>query len=218
LLTVVIPEFKPLFADAGADLPVATRVVVAAGDAFQAYWWAGLAAIIAVYLLFRIQLSRPAARRRWHRILLDVPLFGDLIAKIEIGRFARILGTLLTNGVTVLNALSIAGDVVANSALKHVIREVSESLKQGKGLAVPLESTGLFPALATNLLKVGEETGHLEDMLLKIAEIYDQEVERSTQRMLAILVPAVTIGLGLLIAGIIGSVLAAMLSIYELPL
>ncbi len=218
LLTVVIPEFKPLFADTGAELPLATRVVVALGDAFQDYWWAGLGSIILVYLVVRIQLARAEARVRWHRMLLGTPLFGDLIGKIEIARFARILGTLLANGVTVLNALSIAGDVLANQALRGVISDVSESLKQGKGLAGPLESTGLFPALAINLLKVGEETGRLEDMLLKIAAIYDQEVERTTQRMLAILVPAVTIGLGLLIAGIIGSVLAAMLSIYELPL
>ena len=120
LLTVVIPEFKPLFADAGADLPASTRIVVAVGEAFEAYWWAGLAGIIVVYLLIRAQLARPEARERWHRTLLGAPVIGELIAKIEIGRFARILGTLLANGVTVLNALSIAGDVLDNRALRSI--------------------------------------------------------------------------------------------------
>ena len=217
LLTVVVPEFKPLFEDAGQTLPLSTQVIVAMGDAFQDYWWLAVLAIVAFTFLARQQLRNPASRYRWHGVILKIPLLGDLTAKIEVARFARTVGTLLANGVALLTALSIAKHTLSNAVLAKSIDTVAESLKQGKGLAVPLVEAQLFPQLALHLVRVGEESGQLEEMLIKVADIYDQEVERATQRLLAVLVPAVTIVLGLLIAGIIGSVLSALLGVYDLP-
>jgi len=217
LLTVVVPEFEPLFADAGQELPLSTRTVVALGAAFQHYWWVGGLALVALVLLARQQLANPASRYRWHGLVLRVPILGDLITKIEVARFARTVGTLVANGVALLSALSIAKHTLGNAVLAKSTDGVADSLKQGKGLAEPLMRAGLFPPLALHLVRVGEESGSLEAMLIKVAEIYDQEVERATQRLLAVLVPALTILLGLIIAAIIGSVLTALLSVYDLP-
>lgn len=218
LLTVVVPEFKPLFADAGQALPLSTQVVVALGDAFQRYWWSGGLVLLALVLLARQQLGNPAIRYRWDGLVLRIPILGDLVTKIEVARFARTVGTLVQNGVALLSALNIAKHTLGNAVLAKSTDGVAESLKQGKGLAEPLMRAALFPPLALHLVRVGEESGKLEEMLIKVADIYDQEVERATQRMLALLVPAVTIFLGLLIAAIIGSVLSALLSVYDLPL
>ena len=217
LLAVVVPEFKPLFEDAGQALPLSTRIIVALGEAFQDYWWAALLAIAAAALLARQQLANPASRHRWHGLILKTPLLGDLTAKIEVARFSRTVGTLLKNGVALLTALGIAKHTLSNAVLAKSTEGVAERLKQGKGLAEPLAEAGLFPRLALHLVRVGEESGRLEEMLIKIADIYDHEVERAMERLLALLVPAVTIVLGLLIAGIIGSVLSALLGVYDLP-
>ena len=124
----------------------------------------------------------------------------------------------MANGVALLSALAIAKHTLGNAVLAKSTDDVADSLKQGKGLSEPLLRAGLFPPLALHLVRVGEESGSLEAMLIKVAEIYDQEVERATQRLLAVLVPALTVLLGLVIAAIIGSVLSAMLSVYDLPI
>ncbi len=216
LLAVVIPEFKPLFEDAGQALPLPTRVVVAAGDAFQAYWWAILLIIVAVTVLARVQLARPEQRQRWDRLLLRLPAFGDLLAKIQVARLSRLLGTLLANGVPVLAALSLVRDTLTNSAMAVAIDDVATRAKEGQGLARPLASTEMFPDLAVNLVRVGEETGQLEDMLARLADIYDREVQRALDRVIVIMVPAFTVLMGILIGGIVASVLLAILSVNQL--
>ena len=217
LLSVVLPQFKPLFEDAGQALPPATRVLVAAGDAVQAYWWLMALIVAALVALARQQLSRPAGRLRWDRWVLRAPLAGDLVAKIEAARFSRTLATLLGNGVALLSAMPLVRETIGNSAIARSIDAAAGSLKEGKGLAQPLVEANLFPRLAMQLIRVGEETGRLEDMLLKVADIYDEEVKRTVDRMIALLVPLLTVFLGLLIAGIIVSILSAILSVYELP-
>jgi general secretion pathway protein F len=217
LLSVVVPRFRPLFEDAGQSLPIATRIVVGLGDLFAGYWWLMLAVVIGAGLVLRWQLAQPAFRLRWDRAMLSLPLLGDVIVRAEVARFARTLGTMIGNGVSLLGALNLATNTVGNASLAHELEAVSEAVRQGKPLTEPLLESGQFPRLATHLTRVGEETGRLEDMLLKVAEIYDQEVGRAIERMLALLVPLLTIVLGLVIAGIIGSILVAILSVYQLP-
>ena len=217
LLSVVVPRFRPLFEDAGAALPVSTQIVVGLGDAFAAYWWLMLAVALVAGLVLRWQLARPAFRLRWDLMLLSLPLLGDVIVRAEVARFARTLGTLIGNGVSLLAALTLATNTVGNRGLVEVLEDVSDAVRQGRPLTEPLLQSGRFPPLAIHLTRVGEETGQLEGMLLKVAEIYDQEVGRAIERMLALLVPVLTIVLGLVIAGIIGSILVAILSVYQLP-
>jgi general secretion pathway protein F len=147
-----------------------------------------------------------------------LPLLGDLVTKVEVARFARTLGTLLANGVMVLSALSITAETISNRELAGAIGGLAGRLKQGEGLSGPLMELGLFPRLAVQLIQVGEESGQIESMLLRVAEIYDEEVKRTIQRLLALLVPVMTICIGILVAAIIATMLTAILSTYELAL
>jgi general secretion pathway protein F len=218
LLTVVVPQFTPLFESAGAELPLLTRLVIGAGDAAQRYWWLLLLGLLACVWLVRRQFRQAESRARIDRWLLRVPLLGSLLIKIDTARLARTLGTLLANGVPLLNALAIARGTLSNAVLREALSETTTAVKEGRGLAEPLAQSAPFPQLAIHLLAVGEKSGHLEAMLLKIAEIFDREVRSTLERLMTLLVPALTIGLGLIIASIIGAVLAAILSAYQLPL
>lgn len=216
LLTVVVPEFKPLFEDAGESLPFATQIIISIGDAFERYWWLMLLAFVGAVMLFRQQLSTPAGRFRWDSLVLKMPLFGDLVTKIEVARFSRTVGTLLHNGVTLPTALGIVRDTLRNTVIAKAVEDAATLLKEGQGLADPLVAAEIFPSLATHLVRVGEESGKLEEMLIRVADIYEREIQHSIDRMLALLVPLLTITLGVLIAGIIGSVLVAILSVNQL--
>ena len=216
LVTFVIPEFQPLFDQAGQELPVATQIVVAVGDAVRSYWWAMSLAGLIVWLLSRRDYASAAGRVRWHAMFLRLPLYGELVSKVEVARLCRTLGALLGSGVALLTALEIVRETLENIVLANAVGEVAEAARQGQGLSGPLAAQGLFPVMAVQLVRVGEETGELEAMLTKVADIYDEEVRKTVERMLRLLVPVVTIGLGLLIAGIISSILVAILGINQL--
>jgi general secretion pathway protein F len=216
LLTVVVPQFKPLFESAGAALPFSTRVLVAVGDFVRDDGWVILIALVATFFLLRRYLSTRDGRRRWDGLLLRLPLLGGVLIKVEVARFSRTASTLLQNGVGLLTTLGIVRDTLSNSVITSSIDSIAGRVKEGRGLAEPLKSTGLFPRLVVHLIHVGEETGKLEEMLSKLADIYDEEVARTTARLLALLVPALTIGMGVMIAGIIMSILTAILSVNSL--
>ena len=216
LLIFVVPQFQQMFEDAGQALPFATQVVISLGEALRGYWWLMLGVILAVAYYFRKQFAEPATRYRWDNRLLGVPLLGELIAKLEVARFSRTLGTLMINGVPLLTALGIVKETLTNQVLAQSMGNVAESLKQGHGLAQPLMEAPYFPKLAAHMIRVGEETGHLEEMLIQVADVYDKEVRSSIKRLLALLEPALILTLGLVIAAIIISILVAILSINEL--
>ncbi len=216
LLTFVIPQFQRLFADAGKALPLATQIVIAVGDGFRYYWWVGAILFVLLSAVARQQLSRPESRARWDDWFLRLPLFGDLIAKVETARLSRTLGTLLGNGVSMLNALTIVRETLSNQVLAGALGEVAEHVKTGRGLADPLLEAGRFPKLAVQMIRVGEETGQLQEMLLQVADTYDGEVQTAVKRMLTLLEPALILGLGVIIAGIIMSILVAILSLNDL--
>jgi general secretion pathway protein F len=217
LLTLVVPSFEPMLEASGKALPLPMRILVGIGDFFERYGWLAALAAAAMALCLRALLAQPAARRRFDGLLLSLPLLGDLIAKAEGARFSRTLATLLRNGLPVLSALPIVKETLANQATRDGVDDVAASLKEGRGLGEPMRAAGRFPGLLVHLVQVGEETGGLEDMLFKAAEICEQEVQRAVDRMFAVLTPALTIALALLIAGILGSILSAMMSTYELP-
>jgi general secretion pathway protein F len=218
LFTLVVPEFRPLFENTGRPMPTSMGIVLAVSDGVKKFGWALLPAALVIVLVVRRHGSRPEGRLRRDRWFLHMPVFGELIVKVEVARFARTLGTLLANGVVVLNALSITAGTIGNRAVAEVVEGLASRVKRGEGIAMPLMETGVFPRLAVQLVRVGEESGQLEAMLLRVAEIYDDEVKRSLDRLMALLVPIVTIGLGLLVAAIIGSMLTAILSTYDIPL
>jgi general secretion pathway protein F len=216
LFSFVVPRFRPLFEQAGSTLPFTAEAVMAISDAFQNYGWLLPLMVFAGIPIVLREARSPTRRRHWERRLLKLPLIGDVLSKVEIARIARTLGTLLKNGVAPLAALTITREATGNAVIGDALAAVGDRMKEGKGLSTPLAQTGLVPSLAVQLIRVGEETARLDDMLMKVAEIYEQESRRSIERMLSMLVPAMTIGLGVLVAFVIGSILTAVLSVYEL--
>jgi general secretion pathway protein F len=212
----VIPRFEPLFEQAGANLPVVTQVVLAISQFLRSFWWALLAAIALVVFLLVHHIRNPARSAAWDRRILKFPLLGDLVIKSEVARFSRTLGTLMVNGVPLLTALAITQEALTNRIIAEAVGVIVDGVKIGKGLAEPLQKTGIFPPLAVHLVRAGEESACQEDMLIRIADIFDGEVQRSTGRLLALISPIVTIGLGLIVALVIGSILTAILGVYEL--
>ncbi len=216
LMVYVIPQFTPMFEDFGGDLPLLTQIVVAVGDLLKGYWWAMVGVLFVVVTWFRMQMARPASRRVWDGRFLAMKWIGDVIAKIETARLSRTTGTLLVNGVPLLSALSIAKNVMTNTVLAEDVAEAAKQVKTGTPLARALAGNGNFPRLALQMVNVGEETGKLDEMLLKVADTYDREVRITIDRLMALLVPALTLGLAFLIGVIVMSVLMAILSINEL--
>lgn len=216
LLVFVVPQFSQMFEDMGKALPLPTQIVVGLGNALTNYWWVILSGAFLLVAFSQYHFSKPSVKRVWDRRLLGWPLVGDLIAKVETARFTRTLGTLLSNGLPLLAALNLVKDVISNSVIAGAIEEATESLKKGQGLAEPLIKQKVLPPLALQMIKVGEESGDLEPMLNKVADVFDREVRGSVKRLLTLLEPLLIVGLGIAVAGIIVSILMAVMSANEL--
>jgi general secretion pathway protein F len=216
VLTVVLPQFEPVFREAGARLPISTRIVMLLGDALSGYWWVLLLALAVIAIGWQLLMQRPGMLARRDRLVLALPMVGDLVGKFEIGRFSRTLGVLVANGVPAPRALALCGGVVGNRVIAAAVDTVATRFKEGEGLSAPLARTRRFPSLSVQLIRIGEETGRLEEMLQEVAEIYEAEVQRALERLLALLVPAITIAMGAAIALIIVAVMTAMISINDL--
>jgi len=218
ILVFVLPSFEPLFAEAGKSLPPATQFVMDAGKFITNWSWALLLAIAALAIGLRQARKDAGFRLRWDAMLLRLPLFGSLLTKIDVERFSRTLATMLRNGVTLTQALLVTGDTLANSAIAAAVRGAADSLKEGDALSRYLGETHVFPALALDMMRVGEESGQLDGMLLREADLYERDIKNTIDRLVALLVPCLTILMGLVVAGLIGSILVAILSVNDLAI
>ena len=216
ILTVVLPQFKPFFAASGASLPGPTAFVMALGDFVGAWWWLMLLTIAGAIMGVSYALKQPEIRLWWDRKSLGLPVIGPLIAKSETSRFSRTLGTLAKGGLPLPTALTLATETVTNKAMVEALRTATVSLREGGNLAALLTRTKVFPPLATQLMRVGEETGRMDEMLLHQAELFERDVGRTIERMFTAFTPAITIFLGVTVAGIIGSVMLAILKINDI--
>jgi len=216
LLIFVVPQFQQTFSQAGKALPLPTQIVILFGTALRKYWWLAILIVFGLTWLIRRRLQKTEVRFRWDGRLLRLPLLGDLLAKVEVARFARTLATLLANGVTLLAGLAIVRETMTNSVLARALDGVITRLREGKGFGLPLVETGLYQKLATQMILVGEESGRLEEMLNRVADVYDREVQISIKRFLAILEPAMILTLAVLIGGIVFSILLGVMGMSEL--
>ncbi len=216
LLGKVVPSFQPMFEESGMQLPVLTQIVLGAARFVTSYWWLLFLLVAGAALLLRQRLTDPAFRYRWDERKLRVPLFGDLIRRLETARFTRTLGTLLDSGVPLLSGLGISRNVMNNAVLVEAVEKAAERVKHGDPLADALADAEHFPRLAQQLIAVGEETGKLDEMLLKTATTYDEEVKTTVDRMLSVLVPASVLVLAGIIALIVFAILLAMLGMNDL--
>jgi len=216
MLTFVVPQFSEMFESAGKALPVSTQIVVGLADWLQSYWWILVLGGVLITGYMNLQMADPVKKKVWDGRFLRLPLAGTIILHKETANISRTLGTLLGNGVSILAALVIVRETVDNLVLAAAIQDTEEQLKQGKNMSDALFEKRIFPKMAMQMIKMGEETGRLEEMLLRVATIYDKQLRVSIQRMLALLEPALIITLGLMIAGIIVSILLAILSVNDL--
>jgi general secretion pathway protein F len=216
MLTFVVPQFTEMFESAGKALPVSTQIVVGLAEWLQSYWWALVIGFIFISSYMKYQLADPVRKKVWDGRFLKLPLAGTIITNKETANISRTLGTLLGNGVSILSALVIVRETVDNLVMASAIADAEEQLKQGKHLSDALLEKQLLPKMAMQMIKMGEETGRLEEMLLRVATIYDKQLRVAIQRLLAFLEPVLIITLGLMIAGIIVSILLAILSVNDL--
>jgi len=218
LVIFVVPQFKQIFEQSGKALPLATAIVLASGTFLRANWPIILGIILFTLWLFSRSLSNPVSRARWDAKFLRWPIMGGLIARIEMARFSRSLGTLLQNGVPLLTGLAILKDTLGNAVFRNAVEIISRDLKEGRGMSKPMLEANVFPKMAVQMIAVGEETGKLDEMLFQVADVYDREVASAIKRAMALLQPIMIVVLAVLIGGIIMSILVAMFDMMDVPI
>ena len=207
LFTFVLPKFKDIFTGMNAELPPVTKGLFAVGDFMQAYWWAVIGFLFAVFIGIKQWAKTPGGRYQLDFIKLRVPIVGDLSLKMSIARFARTFGTLINSGVPMMRSLEIVGETLGNVVLCQAIDDTRNSLREGNKLSVPLTASGLFPTMVTTMIDIGEETGRLPEMLVKVGEFYDQEVEQAVKGLTSMIEPLLIIFLGVVVGFIAISIM-----------
>lgn len=207
LFTVVVPNFQVMFSDIDMALPIATQILLAMSELIGSWWWALCIAAIAGFILFRKYLKTEKGRLQFDTLILKAPLFGELVRKREIAKFSRTLGTLLGNGVAILNALAITEQVITNQVLKNDIQGFADSIKEGIKLSDRMAQSSLFPPVAINMVAVGEETGSLEITLGRVADAFESETDRVIKTITTIIEPVMIV----IMAFIVGFIVFAMI-------
>ena len=218
LMTFVIPRFATIFNDLGQAIPLPTQILMSVSAALQSYWWVGATLAMAGVLAWRVWTGTPHGRASWDQVVLRLPIAGPLALKVETARFARTLGTMLQSGVPVLGAMAVVGDMMSNQAVGRAVARVAEGVKRGGTIAAGMQEHTAFPALAVHMVRVGEETGRLEEMLLKVADTFEADVRSELKRVLGLLEPAIILCMGVLVAFIVVAMLLAIFSINDVPL
>lgn len=215
LLTYVLPKFSVIFAELGSSLPLPTEILLAFSNSLKSFWWLILVSHIVGLFILKTYIKSSSGRYKWD--LFKLKLFKDIITKLETARFCRTLGTLLKSGVPLLQALNNSKEVINNQVISSAIDEVSKGAKEGKGVSAPLQKANVFPELALSMVKVGEETGQLDTMLLKVATTYEKSLRLTIKRFISFIEPIMILFMGLIIGFIVLAMLMAIFSITEIP-
>jgi len=215
LLVFIVPKFEQIFHDMLGDkpLPGITQFVIGISKFVQSHWLVLLGGLVAIIAGYKSANRTARGRSVIDRVKLRMPLFGDVIRKTAISRFSRTLGTLVTSGVPILQALNITRETAGNSVIANAITKVHDSVKEGESIVQPLEASGAFPPMVVSMIDVGEETGQLPEMLLRIANVYDEEVDNSVAAMTAALEPIMIVFLALVVGTIVIALFMPLISI-----
>jgi general secretion pathway protein F len=216
MLGFVVPQFETLFEDMGDALPPLTAMVISGADFIKSYGWAMLIILVGLGIYLRNWAGTELGKASLHRRMLKMPLAGGIIFEFEVSKFARTVGTLLGNGVSLLKAISIAIDTVDNRVIKDALQVLPPAVKAGKRMSVALEETSMFTPMVIQMIRVGEESGSLDQMLLELAKVFDDHVQSGVKRGLALLEPVLILGMGFIIAVIIIAILMGILSVNDL--
>ncbi len=216
LLVFVLPQFEVLFRESGADLPLVTRVVIGLAGFLRTFGWLILVVIALGWIAVRVGLRDAGFRRRWHLGLLSTPILGSLLTRIELQRYSASLAMLLQGGVHLPEALAKAHESVGNLALKQALNTAADQVRHGDALAEALHRQGCIPARAVELIRIGEEVGELATMIERTAELYERETAAVMRRFVTLIEPALILVIGLIVAGLVFSVLSAIVGINAL--
>ena len=206
LMIFVIPTFSEMFLSFGGTLPAPTLIVIGMSNFFRGYWWVMACIIVGFLAAFKYASKVPKIRYQMDRIILKLPLFGPLLRKVAVAKFSRTLSTMISSGVPIMDGLEITSKSSGNMVIEEGIKNVRQAISEGKPMAEPLEATGLFPGMVVQMVSVGEATGALDNMLSKIADFYDEEVDAAVSALTASLEPLLMVFLG----GTIGFLVVAM--------
>lgn len=215
LLTFVVPRFASVFEESHMKMPLPTLVMLEASKFVKTYLWMGVVGIIAIIAILNSYIRTASGRLWWDSLRLKIPVLGDALRKAEVARFARAMGTLVQNSVPLVQSLSIAGATLNNKKIAGSLEVVSQGVKRGEGIATPLRRSGQFPPLASHLLAVGEETGRLDQMFGRMADIYETDTRSSIKRFTSLFEPLVILVMGIIVGALILSMLLAITSINE---
>ncbi len=215
LLNFVVPRFASVFEESHLKMPLPTQLMLEASKVVQDYWLPTTVAIVCVAVTFRWYIRTTGGRMWWDSLLLKTPLLGDAVRKAETARFARAMSTLVANSVPLVQSLGIAAAILNNKKMAGSLEGVSQGVKRGEGIAAPLRRAGTFPALAGHLLSVGEETGRLDMMFARMADIYEADTKTAIKRFTSLFEPMVILIMGLVVGGLILSMLLAITSIND---
>jgi type IV pilus assembly protein PilC len=205
LLIFVIPVFENLFTSAGLALPLPTRIVMGASRFLKSYWYVVLAVIGVSVFMFKRYNATSDGKLKIDRFMLKVPVLGDVLRKSAVSRFTRTLGTLISSGVSILDGLEITAKTAGNRVVQDAIMESRSSIAGGDKIAQPLKKSGVFPPMVISMISVGEQTGGLDEMLSKIADFYDEEVDAAVSNLLSLLEPVMIVFLGVVVGGMVVS-------------
>ena len=203
LLKWVVPIFANLFNGLGVTLPLPTRIVLGLSNFVQGFWWVFFAGSFGIVIGIKQIKKHRRGRYYFDKMMLHLPVLGQLLRKIAVGRFTRTLGTLITSGVPILEGLSITAKTSGNAVLEEALMKVRKAIEEGRTIIDPLKECGVFPNMVTQMIGVGEDTGAMDSMLQKIADFYEEEVDAATKDMLAMLEPVIIGLLGVMIGGIV---------------
>jgi general secretion pathway protein F len=217
LMVFVIPRFSVIFEDMGASLPIYTRILLEVCALLKGYGWAFVLAGASAWFLFRHYARTPSGRARIDRYKIRGPVVGNMVKQIEAARFARTLGTLVKSGVPILQSLDLVKSTIANTLVSREMARVRDRVKEGDQLSRPLEEARIFPALAVQMITVGEESGRLDEMLLRVAETYEKIVRNMVKRFVSLLEPLLILIMGVVVGFIIISMLMAIFSMNDIP-
>jgi type IV pilus assembly protein PilC len=203
LLLFVIPVFQNMFGSVGLALPMPTRVVIGASQLLKNYWWLFGAVIAGVVIFLQRMYASPSGKLTLDRLLLRIPILGDVLRKSAVSRFTRTLGTLISSGVSILDGLEITAKTAGNRVIQDAIMASRASIAGGDTIAQPLAKSKVFPPMVISMISVGEQTGGLDEMLSKIADFYDEEVDAAVTGLLAALEPLMIVFLGVVVGGMV---------------
>ena len=212
LMLVIVPRITALFERREQKLPRLTEILITTTDFIGAYWYLITGAVLLLLFVWRYWVTRPDGRRAWDRFKLTVPVYGSLQVKMVCARFARTLGTMLESGLTMMKALEVVNTVVQNKHFEDAMEDIKAGVRRGRDLAIPMKESGVFPPMLIHMVELGQRSGEIEGMLIKVAEIYDEDVRLSLDALVSLLEPVIIVIMGLFVGLLVLAILLPILN------